>query len=156
MRIGNRNVYGGHISRARACRKNFRDREYSQKAFVFSTHAHVRIYLYTYVPRVEGLLSFIHEENKRPITTKRESECHIRHEIKNYTSYRRPWRADILFGSFHATRSIKMGAPTESRPRILHQQRTLPRVSIQSNGYIGSVKKILFPQDFFPWPFIYS
>lgn len=37
-------------------------------------------------------------------------------------------------------------APTESRPRILHRQRTLPRVSIQSNGYIGSGEK----NSFFP------
>lgn len=49
----------------------------------------------------------------------------------------------LSVGSFHATRSIKMEASIESRLRILKQQRTLPRVSIQLDGYIGAVKTIL-------------
>lgn len=34
-----------------------------------------------------SVLSFVREDNKGPIATKRETECYVRYEIKNYTGY---------------------------------------------------------------------
>ena len=146
-------------------RKNFRNRRNTLNGgFCFydvktctCTNARAFIFIYTHVPRVEGLLSFIQEENKRPIATKRESECYIRHEIKNYTSYRRPWRARHSFwfvsrDTFHKNESSDRITPENIAPTKNASEgiNSVEWLHWHGEKEKEKKKKILFPQDFFP------